>query len=203
MNNTIFSPEFITTLNYLISHRRSVKPERFSDKTIDRELLMQLLENANWAPTHGLNEPWRFKIFEGEGRHRLAKFQADWYVNNTPAALFSETKHRQLAERPLLASHIIAICLNRKSETAIPLVEDVEAVACAMQNLHLSAIAYGLAGYWNSGGATYTDEMKTFLGIAPTDECLGFFYLGYPKENHLSKGNRQPVSEKITWITTS
>ena len=55
-----------------------------SDQPIDRALLDQLLENANWAPTHGRTEPWRFHIFTGEGRKRLAQSLQDIYQRTTP-----------------------------------------------------------------------------------------------------------------------
>ena len=53
--------------------RRTIKPAQMdSSRAIPRELLLELLEDANWAPTHGLTQPWRFHVFTGGGRDRLA-----------------------------------------------------------------------------------------------------------------------------------
>ncbi len=38
-----------------------------SGKPIPDDIIWQLLENANWAPTHKFTEPWRFTVFSGEG----------------------------------------------------------------------------------------------------------------------------------------
>jgi hypothetical protein len=46
-------------LSALIRQRRSLKPAAMdAARPIDRAVLMTLLENATWAPTHGLTEPW-------------------------------------------------------------------------------------------------------------------------------------------------
>ncbi|HLY71921.1 MAG TPA: nitroreductase family protein, partial [Puia sp.] len=59
-------------LNLLFQKRRSVFPEQYvAGKKIPDEIVMQLLENANWAPTHKLTEPWRFVVFSGEGLKKL------------------------------------------------------------------------------------------------------------------------------------
>ena len=52
--------------NKLISERRSVFPASYTDRKIDKDIILQILENANYAPTHRLTQPWRFKVMEGE-----------------------------------------------------------------------------------------------------------------------------------------
>lgn len=194
-------PSNITFTDQLIRGRRSIKPESLVSPVqfIDQKIVEHLLENANWAPTHGMNEPWRFKIFTGDARYKLGEFLANWYKENRKGDDFKPAKHEKLRVRPTLASHIIVICMERKSNTKIPEIEDVEAVACAVQNLHLTATAYGLAGYWSSGGPTYTDEMKEALGLGIHDKCLGFFYLGYPKEGALEKANEAIQLKRTNW----
>ena len=51
-------------ISEIIRNRRTVKPAVMdADLEIPRELIDELFENANWAPTHGFTEPWRFKVF--------------------------------------------------------------------------------------------------------------------------------------------
>ena len=48
----------------IIRRRRTVKPTMMDPNLeVPSELLNELLENGNWAPTHGFTEPWRFTIF--------------------------------------------------------------------------------------------------------------------------------------------
>ena len=69
-------PQSITAI---IRQRRTIKPKQFSDRSVDDGLIREILENANWAPTHGLTEPWRFTVFTGTARQRLADFLAQTY----------------------------------------------------------------------------------------------------------------------------
>ncbi|MGO4887353.1 nitroreductase family protein [Anaerobacillus sp. MEB173] len=36
------------------------------------DLILELLNDAIWAPNHGLREPWRFVVFQGEGKKKFA-----------------------------------------------------------------------------------------------------------------------------------
>ncbi|MDU0372880.1 nitroreductase [Hymenobacter endophyticus] len=185
-------------ITQLIRGRRSIQPVQFEPgRTIPTELVRELLENATWAPTHKRTEPWYFVVFAGEGRQKLADFQAELY-RATAGEKFQESKLDKMRNNPLLSSHIIAIGLKRNPE--VPVVEEVAAVACAVQNLHLSAVAHGLAGFWSSGGVTYLPEAKPFFGLGPDDQLLGFFYLGYPKPGASARSTRKPLEEKVTWV---
>ena len=47
----------------LIRRRRSIFPKDYSGAPVPRHLIHRALEAANWAPTHGKTEPWRFVVF--------------------------------------------------------------------------------------------------------------------------------------------
>ncbi|WP_020532165.1 nitroreductase family protein [Flexithrix dorotheae] len=186
-------------VNRLIKSRRSVFVDQFSEQTIDKKIIEQLLENANWAPSHGKTEPWRFFVFSGDGLKKFADFQSGLYKKLTAPENFSEAKFTKLKAKPLKASHIIAVAMKRQESEKIPEIEEVEAVACAVQNIYLTATAYGIGGYWGSGGVTYWEEAKDFFGLGDKDKLLGFFYLGYPK-HELAEGKRGDISQKVEWI---
>ena len=184
-------------VNELIRTRRSVFVPQFEPgKTIPDDIIWQLLENANWAPTHKRSEPWRFVVFTGAGLHKLAEFQAKLY-KETAGPRFNEGKYEKLLEMPPRCSHVIALAMH--PDPSLPEVEEVEATACAVQNLALSAHAYGLGGFWSSGGITYTEVAKAFFGLGPADKLLGFFNLGYVRVP-APEGKRGPVREKVTWV---
>ena len=118
---------------------------------------------------------------------------------NTAPEAFKQAKFDKFQGRPLLSSVVIAICMERQAIEKIPEVEEVAAVACAVQNMHLSCTAYGLGGYWTTGGGTYTEGMHEFLGLNEKDRCLGFFYMGYP-EGEWPKGQRRPLEYAVEWL---
>ncbi len=190
----------VQQINHLIRNRRSIKPEKYNNKReVPSFILDEMLENANWAPNHGLNQPWHFVIFKGDGRRKLAEFQANHYKINTPPETFKQGKYEKQLNRPEMATYVIAICMKRVERTRIPVIEDVEAVACAVQNMHLTAAAYGVAGYWTSGGVTYTQALKDWLGLGEEDQCLGFFYVGYTDEPW-PESPRKSMDDKVVWV---
>lgn len=183
----------------VIRNRRTIKPEDFSTRQVHKEMLEKMLECARWAPTHGLTQPWHFTVFREEGLNKLSKFHADLYKQSTSATTFLQAKHDQIANRPLSSSAAVAIGMKRQEIEKIPELEEIEAVACAVQNMMLCATAYGLGTYWATGGMTYSDEFKSFLQLGEKDRLLGILYVGYPAIDW-PQSQRQPMEYHTTWI---
>jgi nitroreductase len=192
--------QHIEIINTLIRNRRSVFQQQFSGERIDDNIIMQMLENANWAPTHRLTEPWRFIVFTGEGIRKLAELQSAVYKEVTEAdGTYKEDRYQNLLTKPLLSSHIIAIAMKRDEKKSVPEIEEVGAVFCAIQNIYLTMTAYGIAGYLSTGGITYFEESKNALGLGPDDKLIGFFHLGMPK-GEVPDSKRKPIEEKVVWV---
>lgn len=186
--------------NELARKRRSVFPDQFeAGKEVDDGIIREILVNATWAPNHGRMEPWHFTVFRGGGLKKLARFQSELYKQEA-GDNFREITYRKLQENPLKASHVIAICMKRTTTKSIPEVEDIAAVACAVQNMYLSVAAYGLGGYWTTGGVTYKDTAKSFFNLEEQDRLLGFFYIGHVAIPS-GAATRLSLDEKTRWIT--
>lgn len=182
----------------LIARRRSIKPAQFSDQPVPDEIVQQMLEAANWAPTHGMTEPWRFFVYSGDARLRLGQQLADLYDQVTPVERRKPGKAEKLITSARQSSHLILIAMQRQPSGKIPEIEEIEAVACAVQNLHLAATAFGVGGYWSSGNAICNDQLRDSLGLTSADRVLGLFYVGYPASDWPS-GQRTPINEKVVW----
>ncbi|MEP6582862.1 MAG: nitroreductase [Ginsengibacter sp.] len=193
----MINPEWF---NQLARTRRSVFPDQFkAGEKIDDEIIKEILINATWAPNHGQSEPWQFTVFTGEGLRKFAALQSEIYRLESKDN-FAEGKYLKLRLQPLKASHIIAIGMKRTTKKSIPEIEDIEAVACAVQNIYLSVTAYGLGGYWTTGGITYIESAKHALGLEKEDKLLGFFYIGkIAVPSPVAK--RISIEEKVKWIT--
>ncbi len=188
-------------ISALIRHRRSIKPvDLDSTREVERALLTTILEDATWAPTHGLTEPWKFIVHQGAARQRLAETMQRVYQATTPANEFREDKMKKMGENPLLAPVVIACVMERRGGAKIPEIEEIEAVACALQNLQLSATAAGLGCYWSSPPILSTREFAEWLQIGAEDRCVGLIYLGWPKSGlNWPRSVRQPVESKTVW----
>ncbi len=189
----------LTQVKKIIAERRTVKPDTYSTETIDDHFINQILEQANWAPTHGYTEPWRFVVYKGEGLERLGKFLADYNQPDPNAEDFNQMRYDRLYKRPQMASHVIGIAMKPGTNPKIPEIEEVSAVAMAVQNMWLMTQALGLAGYWSTGQVAFSDQLRDFMGLDDSHKSLGLFYLGKPgKEN--PQGRRiSDITEKVRW----
>ena len=190
----------LSEINELIRERRTIYPEQFSTRKVHREQVETILTNAQWAPTHGNTQPWRFKVFMEGGLGSLSDFLAKTYLELTPKELQNDMKLSKLLNRPLKSSVVIAICMERQEEEKILEIEEIEAVACAIQNMHLTATAYGLGGFWSTPKLIYSTQMNEFLGLKAKDKCLGLFYLGYASIEW-PKSHRKPLEYTTEWKT--
>jgi nitroreductase len=186
--------------NQLILNRKSTFPAQYSGAEVPVEIVDQVLENANRAPTHKRTEPWRFIVYSGEGRRKLAELQATVYKQVTEAdGTFKEERYQNLLKKPLESSHIILVYMKRDPKRSVPEVEEIGAVFCAIENMYLTCAAYGVGCYLSTGGITYFEEAKKAFGLEPDDRIIGFFHLGIPKAN-VGISERRPVSEKTVWV---
>lgn len=189
-------------LDELIHNRRSVFPQDYTGEKVGDDVVRQIIDNARWAPTHKLTEPWRFLVFTGDGIKALAKFQSDLYKKVTEAdRTFKEPNYQKLLTKPMLSSHIIAVLMQRDEKRSVPEIEEVGAVFCAIQNMYLTASAYGVGAYLSTGGITYFEEAKEFFGLEKEDRLIGFFHVGIPKRNYPA-GKRRPTEEVCHWVIT-
>ena len=187
------------SFNELARNRRSTFPDQFvAGKKVEDNIINEIITNASWAPNHSKQEPWHFTVFSGDGLQKLASWQSELY-KELAGENFKEITYSKLQQNPLKASHVIALCMKKTANKNIPEVEDVAAVACAVQNIYLSVTAYGLGGYWTTGGVTYKEKAKEFFGLDKEDKLMGFFYIGYIAIPTTGV-TRKPLEEKLTWI---
>ncbi|MFM9839014.1 MAG: nitroreductase [Cyclobacteriaceae bacterium] len=190
----------VEKFNQLIKNRRSVFQKDYSGEKVNDAIVQQMLENANWAPNHKLTEPWRFVVFAGEGLKKLADFQSECYKQVTTAdGSFQEDRYQGLKTKPMESSHIIAVGMKRDEKKSVPEWEELGAVFCAIENMYLTATAYGIGCYLSTGGITNFEEAKSFFGLEKEDKLCGFIHVGVPK-GELKESKRKPIGEKVKWI---
>jgi nitroreductase len=179
--------------------RRSVKPERLRPDPVDRGRIEALLEAANWAPSHGLTEPWRFVVFTGEGRRALHEVMvATLEPDGAPAVAADDPRRRKLEEKNLNAPVIVAIVCQPDPSPRIVEHEEVASTAIAVHNMHLLARSMGLGAFWSSGAKAFDPRVARFLELEAPARCLGFLYVGWPA-GPWPEGRRRPVAEKVRW----
>ena len=189
----------INQISGVIKDRRTIYPEVYSDKIVEKEIIQEIISNAIWAPSHGKTQPWRFKVYTGEGRLKLLENVRKLYTALTPPEEFNQQKLSRMEARIEKTSALILLVMNRTENTKIPKIEEIEAVACAGQNMLLTAAAYGIGGFWSSPQYLYTPQANAAFGLKEDDFIQGLFYFGYPSgewPNSICK----PLEDVIDWI---
>jgi nitroreductase len=197
--NGLIGPEAEAVLR-LIRTRRSY-PHVLPDEP-PRAVIDALLEAANQAPNHHLTQPWRFFVLRGPVRRRLGEIVAEEGLKRYPApnGAAAEQRRRQVPASFERAPIVIAVAAAPPGLPNIPPWEELAATAAAMQSILLGAHAMGLAAYWRSNG-TGLEGVKTFLGLDPDAQVVGFIYIGYPDATAtLVDKPRRPHHEFVRWI---
>lgn len=192
MTQTICDPKLLLDT---LAHRRSMGLSRLKPDPVDRHLIEMMLEAANWAPSNDDTEPWRFTVYSGDGREALAEIWA--------ASQEHEGGKEGARKRAYAAPVWISIEVEPKLDEDGNLVgvpeEELMAVSCAVNNMHLMASTLGLAGMWHSKGLSVDPKVAEGLGLTGHKRLLGFFMLGWPNIEW-PEGSRVPITQKVKWV---
>lgn len=148
---------------------------KLSEPGPSRAHIEQIIQAGTRAPDHGRLRPWRFVVIEGDARKKLGDVMASILRAKIP-----DVQQAQLdaeASKVLRAPTIIAVGA-KISKAKIPEIEQVAAVAAAVQNMFLTANALGYGAMWKTGSVAYDRSAKELLGLAPEDHIVGLLYLG-------------------------
>ena len=184
-------------LSTTIKTRRTTKPAQFNGNKIPDEQVAQLLELADWAPTHTYSEPWRFVVYGGNKVNEFSMQHALLYQQFTPTDKFMKGKFDGIIANGEKSSHII-VCIMKRTNYKLPAIEEIAAVSCAVQNILLGATALGIASLWSTGGMVLHPAMKNLFELDEADEIVGQLFLGYSNEK-IEGVRKIALSEKIVW----
>jgi nitroreductase len=183
--------------------RRTIKPAQMDgSREIPHGLLVEILEDAHWAPTHGLTQPWRFDVFVGSSRARLADALEHLYDHTTPRGEIRPDKRAKLRVGLLQSRVCIAVSALVESGGKISRLDELCATACAVQNLLLSAHQRGVGSFWSTSPVTCHDQFASWLGLDSRHTSLGLVYLGYPTPGVAPESSRVPLEERVTFHST-
>lgn len=184
-------------LTGIIKRRRSVFPASYTAEQIPDEVISQILESANYAPTHKLTQPWRFTVITGTAKAKLGAELGAIYRQTVPPTAFLQKKFNSFAEKTNQAACIIAIQVQLHPDQ-IPEWEELAATACAVQNMALTAESLQVGAYWSS--PPLIEGLGNFLDLRENEKCYGLFYMGYHNDPPRD-ANRTPMTNKVTWMS--
>jgi len=163
----------------LMARRRSAKPFFLSEPAPSSAQLDAILRLASRTPDHGKLTPWRFIVFEGDGRARAGAALADVMAKTGDA---TEETLKATRETFTRAPLVIAVVFTPKQSIKAPEWEQVLAVGAVSYGLLLAAHAFGFGGVWLTGWPTYNADARTALGLKADEQIAAFIHLGTQTE---------------------
>ena len=163
----------------LLKSRRSIKPTDLGPPGPSPPALDTILTIASRVPDHGKLVPWRFIVFDGEGRlaagERIgAAFRAD-HPDATLEAL--DVERMRLARAPV----VVAVVSRAAPHAKIPEWEQVLSGGAAAMNLLFAAHALGFAASWITEWYAYDRRVLHAFGLKPHERIIGFVHVGTPQ----------------------
>jgi nitroreductase len=149
-----------------------VKPD-----AVPREVIEKLLDAAVQAPNHYKVRPWRFVVLTGSGRNKLGEVMAQSMKARFPQ-LTEEALNKERG-KPLRSPVLIAVGVDKPTESKVLEIENICATAAACENILLAAHALGLAAQWRTGDAARDPMVKKLLGFSEDQHIISFLYIGY------------------------
>ncbi len=184
-----------------IRERRSIR--KYKNELVSCDLVKELLEAANWAPSGRNEQQWEYCVVGGEAKTKVAavynrlteESMPPIHERNQRQQYFAEWA-RSLGGAPL----IIAAIMNRETNPPVYKMA-LESVSASFQNLLLAAYAKGLGTCWMTGPLRAEDEIKEILGLTEIQEIVAITPLGYPDEEPAAPARMDPdLINKVHWI---
>lgn len=192
-----FDKDEINSLRSIMKSRRDVRGNRFKNKKIKKKVLEQILEAANFAPSVGFSQPWKFLIIKNEKTR--SKIYKDFVKENNKAKRIFKKKdmYKDLKLEGIKESYInIAVFYKKPSKEILGQTSQKKmgeySVVCAIENLWLMARALGVGVGWVS--ILKPKRVKKILGVGKEYKLIGYLTLGYV-DQFLDK----PELQKLGW----
>ncbi len=194
----------------LFTGRRSIR--RYSNEIVTRDLLMDLLAAATWAPSAHNCQPWRFAVIDQpRTKERLAKamgkkLRADLTADGLPVEIIDADVDRSF-RRITGAPVVILVAMTVEGMDSYPdqrrqqneWLMAVQSTAMAGQNLMLAAHANGLATCWMCAPLFSPEVVRKTLNLPAHWQPQGLITLGYPDEQRQKE--RRPLAEMVRFVT--
>jgi nitroreductase len=164
------------TLADLAAARRTHKT--FGPEAVPRETLLELFATARFAPTHHLNQPWRFRVL---GPATLAELKR----------VAGEKEAAKLDRAPTLVIASAALTGELAMDE-----EDVCATAAAIMLVLLAATERDVATYWRTPQVLRTKLGREAVGIPQGERVLGLLHFGTAAREPAPR-EREPVDSYV------
>lgn len=182
------------SISDVIRERRTIRS--FKDDPISKELILELLNDAVWAPNHGHREPWRFILVHEEARTKVVHTAVEIYREAGNLDALDEKQIEKVINDALsIPAQLIIVMKEEESDKKWE--EDFAATSALIQNFQLLAWEKGLGVVWKTNPFIHHKKFHEATGIQENEKVIGLLQLGYPVTIPEGKP-RTSAEEKLT-----
>jgi nitroreductase len=166
----------------LIHGRTHISPKRLGSpgpNTLQKEAILLA---ANAAPDHGRMVPWRFIEIQESSRAALGDVFLQCLLDRDQSAsqIQQEEARNKASRGPFL---LLAIANYQDANKDISKQEKLVSLGCAIQNILLTAYAFGFGSGLSSGKALESNRIRELFQIAKDEEPICFITIGTVLKN--------------------
>ncbi|MEA2825007.1 MAG: hypothetical protein QOF03_1489 [Alphaproteobacteria bacterium] len=180
------------TFDLLLS-RRSGSAKAMKGPGPSPDQLRRILASAVRVPDHGKLTPWRFILFEGEGRQRMGAILAEIIAgerDSTPERIEQERN------RFMRAPVVVAVVSRVREQIPIPAWEQELSAGAVCMTMVIAAHAMGFVANWITEWCAYHPLVLERIGLRATERIAGYVYIGQPAG--ALEDRPRPTIESIT-----
>lgn len=173
----------------IIKCRRTRKPAQFSKRQVPRDLILELIEIARYAPNHHRTEPARFYLLDPSRIKKIGKLFGEVIIGNSNDPVLIEKGNRKTGEWGNSPGLLIVTC---HTDRASPLIkknpgvidEDYATCSCICQNLLLLMESEKIASKWSTGAVWEHPEFPDTIGMETplSERVVGLIFYGYSEQ---------------------
>ena len=163
------------TIDLLLT-RRSGSAKAMTGPGPSKDQIETILAAAMRVPDHGKLFPWRFIVFEEEGRRRMGELLVEAIRETEPQATHERLDMER--HRFLRAPVVIGVVSRTREQIPIPEWEQILSAGAVCQTMLIAAHALGFVANWLTEWPAYHPIVKERLGLKPGERIAGFIYVG-------------------------
>lgn len=176
-----------------IINRRSVKS--FNGQPVDLDDINMILEDARWAPNHGLRNPWRFIV---AANAQYIQFQDVLKEYGIPKwkELSDEDLEKQM--KRFSGAGAVVLVIVREDVRQKERLEDYAGASALIQNATLLAWDKGIGTCWKTPSFLDNPKFREELGVKPGERIISMLQFGYYDDIPKNR-TRTPLEDIVTY----
>ena len=177
-----------------ITSRRSIK--LFNGKKVSKDDVVEIINDAVWAPNHGNREPWRLVVACEENLPKILEILRDVTIPKWRDLSEEEVTKQMMKFTSAGAYMFVIIHEDRRQKERL---EDFAAASSFLQNVQLLAWDRGIGTCWKTPVFIETPAFNSALGVQSGERIIAMLQFGYFDEAPKGKA-RKTIEEIVTFL---